>query len=334
MERLRHDDPPRIGTHITLGRPDDETEQALPVRRFIARSADGERTLLAFLPRAEADPTRWAIEAEGARRLSVPGLLPVTEVGGAPELPWCTAPYTPALPLPAALRVHGGPLPEPVVRALGAALARTLATAHAQGVTHAGVSPAAVLLTPEGPRLSCFGAVRAAGPDGEQRSGLPGLDSGSLAPEQASGGRPRPLGDVYALGAVLAYAATGHTVPERDELPVTLRELVSACLSRDPERRPQAQQVLAHLESAAGPYARTLPTAPPAAPAPGTAPAPATAHQATALDSAAAPILLPAPVVAALARQSAEVLAAELPPAALPHPAPETAPAPAPASRY
>ncbi|MFP3988800.1 serine/threonine protein kinase [Streptomyces sp. E11-3] len=297
MEPLRQDDPPRIGPHITLARLDAESEQAVPARRFIARSADGDRTFLACLPRVDVDPTRWAIEAEGARRLSIPGLLPVGEVGGTADLPWCTAPYVPALPLPAVLRAHGGPLPEPFVRALGVALARTLATAHALGVTHAGLSPAAVLLTTEGPRLSCFGAVRAAAPDGEQRVGLPGLDSGGLAPEQATGGRPRPLGDVYALGAVFAYAATGHTVPERDELPSSLRGLITACLSRAPERRPRADQVLTHLEPAA----------------------PTTGHQATVLDTAA-PIPLPAPVVAALARQSAQVLAAEVPVPAMPVP--------------
>ncbi|WP_156725594.1 protein kinase family protein [Streptomyces apocyni] len=290
MEPLRQDDPPRIGPHVTLARLDAEYEQAVPARRFIARGADGDRTFLGCLPRANVDPTRWAIEAESARRLSIPGFLPVEEVGGTADLPWWTAPYAPALPLPAALRAHGGPLPEPFVRALGAALARTLATAHNLGVTHAGLSPAAVLLTTEGPRLSCFGAVRAAAPDGEQRAGLPGLDSGSLAPEQATGGRPRPLGDVYALGSVLAYAATGHTVPERDELPSSLRGLITTCLARDPVRRPRADQVLTHLE----------PTAP------------STGHQATVLDTAA-PIPLPASLVAALARQSAQVLAAEVP---------------------
>ncbi|MFD7978802.1 serine/threonine protein kinase [Streptomyces sp. NPDC059071] len=340
MERLRPDDPPRSGPHITLGRLDADPEQALPVRRFVARSADGARDVLVCLPRVDVDPSRWAIEAEAARRLPLPGFLTVEEVGGTPELPWYTSPYVPALPLPAALRAHGGPLPEPVVRALGAALARTLATAHAQGVTHAGLSPAAVLLTPEGPRLSCFGAARAAAPDGVARSGLPGLDPGSLAPEQAAGGRPRPLGDVYALGAVLAYAVTGHTVPERDELPGSLRELVSACLSRDPGRRPQAHQALARLESSAHPTAHPAPHQTPALNTtthPATHPAPphrptaldATAHPAThpvahpathpapphrptALDTTA-PVPLPASVVTALARQSAQVLAAELP---------------------
>ncbi|MFF3624275.1 serine/threonine protein kinase [Streptomyces sp. NPDC002467] len=300
MEPLRHDDPLRTGPHVNLGRLDAETERAVPVRRFIARSADGDRTFLACLPRADVDPSRWAVEAEGARRLSLPGFLAVEEVGGTAELPWWTAPYVPLLPLPAALRAHGGPLPEPFVRGLGAALARTLAGAHAQGVTHAGLSPDAVLLTLDGPRLSCFGAVRAAAPDGEPRSGLPGLDSGCLAPEQAAGGRPRPLGDVYALGAVLAYAATGHTVPESGELPPYLREPVTACLSHDSGRRPEAHQVLALLESGTGTTA---------------------AHRATVLDPAA-PMPLPAPVVAELARRSARVLAAELPLSARPVPVP------------
>ncbi|MCX4587790.1 serine/threonine protein kinase [Streptomyces sp. NBC_01481] len=291
MERLRLDDPPQIGPFMTVARLDAEsTEATVSERRCIARSTDGDRTVIACLPHIGADPTRWAVEAEGARRLSIPGLLPVTEVGGTAGFPWHAAEYVPALPLPAALAAHGGPLPEAVVRSLGAALAQTLTTAHAQGVTHAGLCPSAVLVTAEGPRVGCFGAVRSAAPDGEQRGGLVGLDSGSLAPEQAQGGRPRPLGDVYALGAVLSYAATGHTVPERDELPASLRQLITACLTRDPARRPQAHQILQHLTSAAA----------------GTAP------QATVLDTAAA-FPLPALVVAALARQSAEVLAAELP---------------------
>lgn len=296
MERLRHDDPPWAGPHIVLARLEPESGQAVPERRFIGRGADGDRTFLVRLPLPGADPARWAVEAEHARRLSIPGFLPVDETGGAEELPWCTTPYVPALSLPAALRAHGGPLPEPAVRALAIALAGTLVTAHAQGVTHAGLSPAAVLLTAEGPRLSCFGAVRAAAPDGERRGGLPGLDSGSLAPEQASGGRPRPPGDVYALGAVLAHASTGHTVPESRELPASLRAVVSACLSRDPARRPRAHEVLARLGTGASTATY----------------APSTAHPPTALDTAA-PTPLPAAVISALARQSARVLAAELP---------------------
>ncbi|WP_251061404.1 serine/threonine protein kinase [Streptomyces sp. ISL-100] len=256
-----------------------------PWRRFVARSADGERTVLLNAPLPGADPARFAVEADAARRLLGPWVAPVTELAGPGEAPWYATPYLPALPLPVALAVHGEPLPERTVRALGAALAETLEAAHAQGLTHAGLSPAAVLLTGDGPRLSCFGAVRAAAPDGEQRTGLAGIDPGSLAPEQASGGRPRPPGDVYALGSVLAYASTGHTVPDRDELPPSLGRLISSCLSRDPADRPTAATVLAGL-----------------------------APHDTVLNSAGSLLTagwLPGRVVAAIAHQSASVLAAE-----------------------
>ncbi|WP_040875482.1 serine/threonine protein kinase [Streptomyces purpureus] len=261
----------------------------VPCRRFIARSADGDRTVLVNSPLPGADPGRFAVEAEAGRRLMGPWVAPVAEAAAPGEAPWYAVPYLPALPLPVALAVHGSPLPERTVRALGAALAETLQTAHAQGLTHAGLSPAAVLITGDGPRLTCFGAVRAAAVDGEQRAGLPGLEPGGIAPEQVSGGRPRPPGDIYALGAVLAYAATGHTVPEGDELPAGLRPLISACLSRDPAGRPTAADALTELAPPA-PHATVLSSA----------------------GSLMAPGWLPGRIVAALARQSAEVLAAEL----------------------
>lgn len=291
MERARLDAPRQIGPYHLITRldPTGPGFPPGPTRRFIARSADGDSTVLVSVPLEGTDPGRFLVEADTARRLFGPWVSPVSEVSPPSAAPWYACPYLPALPLPVALTVHGGPLPERTVRALGAALAETLAGAHATGITHAGLSPAAVLLAGDGPRLTCFGAVRAAAPDGEQRTGVPGLEPGSLAPEQASGGRPRPPGDVYALGAVLAYAATGHTVPERSELPESLRGLISACLTRDPADRPSAGALLAEL-----------------------APAPPHATVVSSAGSMLTPGWLPGRIVAAIARQSSHVLAAEL----------------------
>ncbi|WP_328944442.1 serine/threonine protein kinase [Streptomyces sp. NBC_00250] len=289
QESARQESARRIGPYRLITRLD-PPHSALPCRRFVARSEDGEHTVLLSAPLPGTDPARFAVEAGAARHLLGPWIAPVTGVAGPGEAPWYASPYVPALPLPVALAVHGGPLPETTVRAVGAALAEALGAAHGQGLTHAGVSPAAVLLTADGPRLTCFGAVRAASADGERRTGLPGLDPGALAPEQASGGRPRPPGDVFALGAVLAYAATGHTVPERDELPPALRPVLASCLARDPADRPTAAALMTAL-------------------------APPSTHG-TVLNSAGsllAPGWLPGRVVAALARQSSELLAAELP---------------------
>ncbi|MFB7867600.1 serine/threonine protein kinase [Streptomyces sp. NPDC056069] len=254
-----------------------------PYRRFVARSAEGDRTVLFSAPHPGADPDLFRAEAEAAQRVTAPWTLPVQAVGGADGAggSWFTHPYSPALPLPVALAVHGGPLPEGTVRVIGAAIAEAIAALHAQGVTHAGVAPAAVLLTADGPRLTGFGTARA----------TDRVDREAQAPEEAAAGAvPGTPGDVYGLGAVLAYAATGHTVPERSELPDSLRSVISACLTRDPAQRPAAAALLTAL-------------APPA-------------PHGTVLGSAASlltPGWLPARVVAALAHQSASLLAADLP---------------------
>ncbi|MCB5908910.1 serine/threonine protein kinase [Streptomyces pinistramenti] len=286
MEGLWQEDPSRIGEFVTLARLDGAAgAQVVPERRYVARSADGARTVLVSLPAAGADPGRWAVEAQGAGRLVQPGFWPVAQLGGTAAFPWHASPYRPVLPLPAALAAYGGPLPEDAVRAMGAALAETLASARVLGVVHGGVCPASVWLTAYGPLLTCFGAVRAAAPEGVPRAGLPGVDAGCLAPEQAAGGPVGAPGEVYALGAVLAYAATGHTVPERAEIPAGLRALVSACLSRDPAARPEPARVFAEL-------------------------APGAAYGTQA--AGAEPVALPGRVVAALSEQAAGVLAMEL----------------------
>ncbi|MGW7488538.1 serine/threonine protein kinase [Streptomyces sp. NPDC054786] len=285
----------------------------VPERRFIGRSADGDRTVLIGVPLPGSDPGRFLAEAETSRYLLGPWSSPAAEVVAGPgDIPWHARPYVPAVPLPTALAVYGGPLPERTVRALGAALVETLIIGHGQNLTHAGVSPAAVLLAADGPRLMCFGAVRAAAEDGTPRSGLPGLESGSLPPEQAAGGRPHPTGDVYALGATLAYAATGHTVPEREELPAGLRTVITGCLSRDPANRPRPAELLDALSPLAGSPAPGA--APPGAPATvAGSPPPATGNPAGRAAALLGPGWLPGRIIAALARQSAELLAATLP---------------------
>ncbi|MEV6056431.1 serine/threonine protein kinase [Streptomyces sp. NPDC052107] len=266
----------------------------VPEHRFIARSTDGDRTVLLSSPLETVDPQRFMAEANASRYLLGSCVLPAVELASPGQQPWHARPYVPALPLPIALAIHDGPLPERTLRALGLALAENLAIMHGQNLNHAGLCPAAVLIAADGPRLTCFGAIRAAAPDGAARQEVRGLDPGALPPEQAAGGQPRPLGDVYALGATLAYAATGYTMPEREELPPALRSLVSRCLSRDPAQRPQLSEIIDKL---AGDVQPDTPVgfAPPSR-----------------VDAFLAPGWLPARLDAAIVHQSASVLAAEV----------------------
>ncbi|MFD7456552.1 MULTISPECIES: serine/threonine protein kinase [unclassified Streptomyces] len=286
----------QIGPYTVVTRLDSGSTApgaAPPEHRFIARSPDGDRTVLVGTPLATTDAQRFMTEADTARYLVGPWILPTTELAAHGDRPWHARPYLPALPLPTALSVYGGTLPERTVRALGVALAETLAVLHGQQLAHAGICPAAVLLAADGPRLTCFGAVRAAAPDGTPRREVPGLDAGSLPPEQAAGGQPRPMGDVYALGATLAYAATGHTAPAREELPPVLRSIVPRCLARDPAHRPQLVELIEVLAEHG-------------------VQVPADSSPGTRAEALLTPGWLPAPVVAALAHQSAAVLSAEI----------------------
>ncbi|MGP3999764.1 serine/threonine protein kinase [Streptomyces sp. 8N706] len=309
MEPLRQDDPGQLSVYSTVGRIDAaDSGVPVPVRRFIARTPGGDHTVLLSVPRPEFARDgiygqRFVAEAEQARRLSghSPALEQIVEVswGADGRLPWYVSPYAPALPLPGALAAHGGGLGERTLRAIGLALAEALAALHEQGFAHAGLTPGTVLLAADGPRLAGFGSVRSLAPEGEERAAVPGLPPEALPPEQLSGGRPRPPGDVFGLGAVLSYAATGRLAPDAAGLPEGLRETVTACLAPDPADRPRAAAVRDELRAGF-----TAPVPPVAPPAPGTPPV-------TVLDGGAeafAPGWLPGRVIAALVRQSARAL--------------------------
>ncbi|MDF4252511.1 PQQ-binding-like beta-propeller repeat protein [Streptomyces sp. WMMB303] len=357
MERLRQDDPRRLGPYGVLGRLDRAGSEVRPTsRRFLGRSADGDRTVLISTVRARtadaASLHRFRAEALAAQQITAdtPWLLPVSEVSGPAEPsvpPWNAAPYRPALPLPTVVETCG-PLPLRTVLAVGTALGEALEHLHAAGRAHAGITADAVLLTGEGPRLGGYGAARVSAPDGEPRTAHP-----FLAPEQITGGRPRPPGDVYALAAVLRYAVTGRlsaigtaaepSVPDPAELTALLR----ACLAADPSDRPSAAEFLRRLPrcgtganvEAEGHSPRTVePARPggsqsrggPGSTVPDGGPAPGRDTQLDNGASRAAGLLvpgwLPKRVSAALAVQTAAVLAAETDED--PSPAPASAPVP------
>jgi hypothetical protein len=157
-----------------------------------------------------------------------------------------------------------GALPEPLVLALGGAIAEALSAIQAAGIVHRDLKPSNILLDPDGPKVIDFGISRALDGTALTATGMRVGTAGYTAPELAAGGRTLPAGDVFALGCLLAYAATGvtpfgegpdaqvlyrivHEPPDpralacRDE---TLRALIEACLNKDPDARPTPQAVV------------------------------------------------------------------------------------------
>ncbi|MGW5419256.1 bifunctional serine/threonine-protein kinase/ABC transporter substrate-binding protein [Streptomyces sp. NPDC003943] len=208
---------------------------------------------------------RFRREVEAARRVVSPWAVPVTGADpDAPE-PWMATAFVPGPSLGEAVREHG-PLPERSVRILGGAVARALAAVHAAGLVHRDVKPGNILLAADGPRLIDFGIARATGETGLTSADMVVGTPGFLAPEQAEARAAEigPAADVFALGCLLAFAATGrppfgtgaldallyrtvHDEPDLAGVPEPLLDLVRQCLAKEPAARPTAEEIAGRL---------------------------------------------------------------------------------------
>lgn len=272
MEPLTHDDPRLVGPYTVLAR---YRESASAVQ-YLAYGANGAtavvsvaRPALAALP---AFQRRFQAEARTAERLAGGWVQPLldsrTDAAGqdtaaGQDRLWTATAYVPALTLGEAIAV-AGPLPERAVRILGAALAETLSRVHATGAVLHGLAPDTVTLAADGPRLTAFGALGAAASAEAAEGGRLSVRLGYLTPEQLDGEVPGPPADIFVLGLLLAYAATGttplaegppdaaadriaHGTAELDGVPEELRPVVARCLAKEPGGRPTAGAVAAEL---------------------------------------------------------------------------------------
>ncbi|MEV0116571.1 serine/threonine-protein kinase [Streptomyces sp. NPDC050844] len=124
-------------------------------------------------------------------------------------VPWLATEDVPGPTLAARVR-EGGPLPVAELRSLAGALAGALSTIHRAGLVHRDLKPSNVLLADDGPRVIDFGIARATDGTRLTASGATPGTAGYAAPEHLTQGVSTPAADVFSLGAVLAFAATGR----------------------------------------------------------------------------------------------------------------------------
>ncbi|WP_051712736.1 serine/threonine-protein kinase [Spirillospora albida] len=268
MEALRPGDPREIGGHRITAR----LGSGGMGRVFLARSPAGRSVAVKVVhPELAGDPgfrARFAREVAAARAVGGAFTAPLIDADADAHRPWLVTAYLPGRSLTEAVAAHG-PLPPPSVRALGAGLAEALTGIHRAGVVHRDLKPSNVLLTPDGARVIDFGIARAADAATVTRTGTAIGSPGYLPPEQAAGGTTGPAGDVFSLGAVLVFAATGegpfgdgavhelvyrvlHEPPRLDGVTdPELRALIAGCLEKDPERRPAPDALLERLAALA-----------------------------------------------------------------------------------
>lgn len=276
MEALRREDPRRFGRFTVLAR----LQEAASAVQYVARDTgtDELAVITAARPALAAVPAfrrRFQAEARTAERLAGGWVTPHLETGETSEadgleLLHTATEYVPALPLAEAIGV-AGPLPERALRILGAGIAEILSRVHAGGSALQGLAPGTVLLAEDGPRLTAFGPLGAAAAAEARPGGQLSVRLGYLTPEQVEGKEVGAPSDLFVLGLLLAYAATGTTPftegppeeaarriaeadPELGSVPAELRDLIAGCLAKDPAERPTAGTVAAELalEGAAG----------------------------------------------------------------------------------
>ena len=285
MADLASDDPASIGGYRLLSR--------LGVggmgRVYLARSEGGRTVAVKLIKRELAQEelfrTRFRLEVEAARRVGERWTAPVLDADTEAETPWVATGYIagPALDQVIAAgqawragqtgggRGHG-PLPADSLRVLAYGLSSALLDIHGAGLVHRDLKPSNVLLTIDGPRVIDFGIARALDDVPESTLTSTGMVVGSpsyMSPEQIKSGQITPASDVFCMGAVLAYAATGHPPfgtgggaggvhsvmfriaseePDLEGVEEPMRELIADCLAKEPEARPAPEDIVARVQ--------------------------------------------------------------------------------------
>ncbi|OEJ45522.1 serine/threonine protein kinase [Streptomyces agglomeratus] len=278
MDKLGPSDPQRIGAYRLLAR----LGAGGMGHVYLARSGRG-RTVAVKLVREELAEqeefrARFRQEVAAARRVGGQWTAPVLDADTEATVPWVATGYVAGPDLHSVISGVSsghGPLPERSVHILGAGLAHALRDIHAAGLIHRDLKPSNILITIDGPRVIDFGIARALETVTDAaaltRTGALVGSPGFMAPEQVRGERITPACDIFCLGSVLAYAATGRlpfgtadsgihalmyriaTEPPRlDGTPEGLQDLIRSCLHKDPAARPALDDVLARTRSGDG----------------------------------------------------------------------------------
>lgn len=264
VQPLTHDEPRRIGRYRVLG----VLGKGGMGRVLLGAGPDGRLVAIkqvhAHLLNQRGYRARFQREVSASTRVSGAFTAPVVDFDVDGETPWLASVFVVGIPLNEAIEKFG-PLPVPAVRALAAGLAVALADIHRAGLVHRDLKPANVLLTADGPRVIDFGiAYMTENPGGLTETGSTLGSPAFMSPEQTLGEPVTAASDMFALGSVLATAASGinpfqapslaytlfqiaHGAAELNSVPPELRSVIESCLYKDPHHRATPDRLLAQL---------------------------------------------------------------------------------------
>jgi WD40 repeat protein len=237
---------------------------------YLGESPSGRQVAVKLIrPDLASDPefrARFRREVEAAQLVGGFHTAAVVDADPDADPPWMVTQYVPGPSLDARVK-RDGPLGTAAVHQLGAALAEGLHAIHSRGLVHRDLKPLNIVMANDGPRIIDFGIAKAAGPGGDPRLTATGKVIGTpafLSPEQLDGRPVGPPSDIFSLGSVLAFAATGRAPfdtrdftatsyaivnkpPDLRPLTSPLLDIITACLAKEPASRPTASALLTYL---------------------------------------------------------------------------------------
>lgn len=254
MQALSADDPATIGGYRLLSRLGEGGFGVVYLGLAASGRAFAVKVLRSELARDSDFLARFRREVAAARKVSGVYTAPVVTAGLEELPPWVATAFV-AGPSLAQFVAGYGPLPEPALWRLLAGLTDALEAIHAAGIVHRDLKPANILLAADGPKVIDFGISRALDLTAMTRTGSVMGTPLFMPPEQARAQDAGPPSDVFSLGGVLTYAATGrppfgggdpgavlyrvvHDEAALDGIPAALREVIAGCLAKAPAARP------------------------------------------------------------------------------------------------
>ncbi|GAB1821582.1 serine/threonine-protein kinase [Herbidospora sp. RD11066] len=230
---------------------------------YLATSPEGGQVAVKVLHAVSGDGSaeRFLHEAQVLPEVASFCAAQVLAFGVEDGVPFIASEYVEGPTLQALVRERG-PLTGGALRSVAVGTITALSAIHRAGVVHLDFKPANVILGRDGPRVIDFGIARAV--DAETTGGGAVGTPTYMAPEQLGESPPGPAADVFTWAASMVFAASGTPPFGADSVPAVLnrllrgepslggltgdlREVVAACLVKDPLARPTSSDVLLRL---------------------------------------------------------------------------------------
>jgi eukaryotic-like serine/threonine-protein kinase len=234
------------------------------------------KMLAPHLAHVGAARERFAREGRAAAAVVHEHVVAIYGVESGGPVPFLVMQYVPGRSLQARVD-EDGPLGVEEILRIGVQAASGLAAAHRQGLVHRDVKPSNILLENSVERavLTDFGLARAIDDASLTQTGILAGTPHYMSPEQATGGPIDHRSDLFSLGAVLYFMATGHPPfrgasalgvlhricsevhrpawQRNKSIPDELSDVIDRLLAKKPARRwtsaEEVQQQLAHILS-------------------------------------------------------------------------------------